>query len=212
MEGVQKAESVTRSWKVNVSEDNQDLLFRAMRLECASRVIDEWIKRHTLLSLARCLTNFKTQVSVRKTHVVMEGEMRDDLKGKLKEQEKKLMNPDLEAMKLSSQTTAIKWLDKFYINNKKLSAGRLLRIWLSNLSDTGQKAGLHEEAERSALLFRKCKVALKDSDKLRRQLKVVRGVYLMVVASILKTAEIQVRAARALMVWNFETNLHLRRH
>jgi len=185
--------------------DSQDLLFKAMRLECASRVIAEWTKRQEQLAMARCLGNYKQHVGSRKERMTAEVSARKELGTKLKEQERRLSGTsrgeETGQAKSTAQKTAIQFLDKFIVHDTKLSTSRHLRTWLGNISEHARNVGAYEEAERSALLFRKCKVALKDGDKLRRQLKVVRGVYLMVVIHLLEQARFQVSAAKGVVTW-----------
>ena len=64
-----------------------------------------------------------------------------------------------------------------------------------------REKGARDEAERSALLFRKCKAAKTEADRMRRQLKVVRGAYLMVVLQLTRSIMVKVAAARGIAEW-----------
>jgi len=186
-----------QEWRINVGEDEKDLLFRAMRLEAGAKALAEFSRRQACIATARAVCCMRQQVAVGASAAAAQGV----LLCRLTAQKNSLMSPDQQAERVAANKSAMRFVLCTMQHASRLRTVRLLRQWCFSSARKMKANGAREEAERSALLFRKCKLALQDGDQLRRQLKVVRGAYLMVVVDLLRVARVQVEAARGLAEW-----------
>lgn len=201
-------------WECNLQDDNQDMLFRAMRSETAVRVVEAYTRRHREVCYMKMLTRMQerqlNQHNIENACAPLKAQVRA-LKADLKIfQHKVNMNDkfnDLTLEKAMGWGHAFEMIeDCLGVSKKVLTA--MIGAWSRAALMQGMYAArdnrlavVDSEIKRSTLLFRKCKQATKAVQDTKHQLRVARAAMYLIVWQLTDRQLMCIQAARLVAQW-----------